>query len=270
MEVHVERHVRVYGDKLPREEGKFLSFGEFLPHPLLGDLFHMVVQLLHGPVFLDQGNSGLFPYAGDAGHVVGRVAGETEDIDDFVRGDAELLTHSLFPDDIGAVPRLSGFVHPDQGGDQLHEILVARDDHGHHPFLLRPAGQRPDDVVRLIAGLFNKGRIESADHFFKLLHLRGHILRHLLACGFVVLVEDVAECRLLRIERYGNVCWFLFLQNFQEGCDKAEDGARVFAFAVDERTGNKGEIGAVRKCHAVEKKEPFGGTHGESPRSVQP
>jgi hypothetical protein len=83
--------------------------------------------------------------------------------------------------------------HLDPAADQLHQVLVGRDDRHPPPGLARLAGQRGDDVVGLEALQFLAGDVEGPRRLAGQRDLRAQILGHLVAVGLVEVVKVVAE-----------------------------------------------------------------------------
>ena len=271
VKINVERHGGVDRDQVLRKERGLPVGDELLAEPFLRDLFRMFVDRLHGAVLLYEGDGRLLSHPRDAGDVVGFVADQAEDVDDPVGRDAEFLHDPLFFHDLRVPAGLSGLVHLDHGGNQLHEILVSRHHHRHDPLFLGAPRKRADDIVRFETGKFEKGSVERADHLFQFFHLCGHVFRHLLPGGFVGGEELVAERRLLRVEHDRDVIRLLVVEDLHERGDEAVDRARILPLAVDQRAGDEREVGPVGERHAVEEEEPFCCAHvvrcGESGRS---
>ena len=66
----------------------------------------------------------------------------------------------------------------------------------------------------------------------------------------------------LRVEDDGDVIGLFVVEDLHQGGDEPVDRAGVHPFAVDQRTADEREIGAVGERHAVEEEEPFPGAHG--------
>ena len=148
----------------------FSGMGQrFAPLRLL-DLARAGEQRFEVAIFEDELRGRLNPDAGRARHIVGRIAGERLDVDDLVRPDARnILTTSLDAE----APLLAracdaGFarsrvVHRHARLDELHEVLVGRDDENVGAGLARLAGVSGDDVVGLVAVLLDRHHAEGAD-----------------------------------------------------------------------------------------------------------
>ena len=117
-----------------RMRSTFFGIGQRLAALRLLDLAGAGEQRFEIAVFVDELRRGLDADAGRAGHVVGRIAGERLDVDDLVGPDAEIFDDFLDAD----LPLLAGafrarfarsrIVHRDARLDELHEVLVGRND----------------------------------------------------------------------------------------------------------------------------------------------
>ena len=141
----------------------------FAPLRLL-DLARAGEQRLEVAIFENELRRGLEPDAGRAGHIVGRIAGERLDVDDLVGPDSlEIFDHFLDAEapllaracDTGLAR--SRVVHRHAGLDELHEVLVRRDDENVGAGLARLAGISGDDVVGLVAALLDRDHAERRD-----------------------------------------------------------------------------------------------------------
>ena len=145
-------------------------------------------------MLLDQLGRGLGPDAADAGHIVHRITHQRQHVADQIRRDAEFLG------DLGNVdPRVFHRVeHVDMpsGGrraDQLHQILVRRDDRHMPPLRRRRAGITGDQVVGLEPRHLDTGQRERPRRIANQRELRHQILGRGRAVGLVGIVHIVAE-----------------------------------------------------------------------------
>src|SRR5258706_11522013 len=91
-------------------------------------------------------------------NVVDRVAGQRLDIDNFIGGNAEFLYHFRFADHLV----FHGVQHCNSGFDQLHQVLVGRDDNDVAPGDSSLASIGRNDVIGLKALLLDAGDVEGA------------------------------------------------------------------------------------------------------------
>ena len=140
-------------------------------------------------IFLDQQGGGFQPDPRRAGHVVDRISGQGLDIDHAVGRDAELFEHLIQPDALV----LHRVKHIDAVTDQLHQVLVGRDDRHRPPGLAGAGGQGGDDVIGLIALNLDAGHVEGAGGLAGKGKLRAQILGQFGAVGFVGGVDVVAK-----------------------------------------------------------------------------
>ena len=110
-------------------------------------------QCLQVAVFDDQLRGGLDADAGHAGDVVGGIAGQRLHLDHLFRRHAKLLDHLGNAD--AAI--LHGVVHGHPVGDELHQVLVGRDDGRGRATLAGLAGVGRDQIVGLETGLLQAG-----------------------------------------------------------------------------------------------------------------
>ena len=126
----------------------------------------------------------------DVDHPVGPDA---EIFDDFRRPEAPLLARAGDPGLAG-----SRVVHRDARVDELHEILVGRDDEDVGAGLARLTRVSGDDVVGLVAALLDRDHAERRDGGAHERELRHELVRRILPVRLVGRV-DVAPERVLRL-----------------------------------------------------------------------
>jgi hypothetical protein len=156
----------------------------------------VVEQRLDAAVGVDQFGGDLLADAGHAGHVIGGIAPERLNVHDLVRADAEFLFHRLAADQ-RAVHRVH---HLDPLADQLHQVLVGRDDRDLDALLPRGGDIAGDDVVGLVAAFLDAGNVEGAHGLARERDLRAQVLRHFRAVGLVLGINLVAEGLARRVE----------------------------------------------------------------------
>jgi hypothetical protein len=99
---------------------------------------------------LHEGDSGFFPDAGNARHVIRAVARQSQDIRHPVGRYAEFLLDACDVDDFHIGSALARFIHFGFLIDKLHVILIRRHEEGANMFVRGFPGQRADDVVGLV------------------------------------------------------------------------------------------------------------------------
>ncbi len=115
------------------------------------DRVQIFVQRLDAAVRGQQPGGGLVPDTRNAWDVVRAVAAQRLEVHQLMRFQPESLADGLLVvhDRVGeTAPRGQ---HPDVRPDQLKRVHVARQDHYLHALLLGLLGQRPEQVVRLVA-----------------------------------------------------------------------------------------------------------------------
>ncbi len=163
LELHGKRQVVAERDELARSADGVEAGEQVFPQLRLLHRRGVGENVLQGAVLFEQAGGGLFADARNARNVVDLVAGEREQVGDLLRRDAPFRLY-LF----GAVPLLvHGVVAADSVDHELHQVLVAGDDH-HFPALgARPQGESGDHVVRFVSGKADgrdAQRLEHAAH----------------------------------------------------------------------------------------------------------
>ena len=206
LERRLDRHVSIQSDELFRDPDALdaLGVGQRFATLRLLDLARPREQRLEVAIFGDELRCGLEPDAGRARDIVGRIAGKRLDVDHLVRADAEIFDH------LGRAeapllarardPGLAGsrVVHRDAGIDELHEILVGRDDEDVGAGLARLTRVSGDDVVGLVAALLDRDHAERRDGGAHQRELRHELVGRILPVRLVGRVE-VAPERVLRL-----------------------------------------------------------------------
>ena len=198
---------------------------------------------------LDELGGGFRADAGHTGDVVDAVAHEGLDLDDLVGGDAELV-HDLGGAD-GAL--LDGIVHRDLAVDELHQVLVGGDDGGAPALGGGGAGVAGDEVVGFELGELDGGDAEGGGGVADQGELRDEFRGGLVAVGFVVLVEIVAEGGSAGVEDDGDVRPGVIGEEAGEHVGEAEDG--VDGDAVGAVHGGEGVEGAEDEAGAIDEDE---------------
>ncbi len=124
VERHRQRHVVVELHQLLRHARILGMIDQRLPALRLLDLGRMQQHGFEIAIRADQLGRGLRPDAGHARHIVDAVADQRLNLDHLLRTDAEFLHH------LGRADRLllDRIPHRDARRDELHQILVGRDD----------------------------------------------------------------------------------------------------------------------------------------------
>ena len=132
------------------------------------DLIGAVQKLLQRSVFLDQLRGGLDTDARRARHVIHRIPRERLHIHDPVRRDTKPFKHTVVVDAL-VFHRVQHF---DAAADQLHQVLVRRQDRDAPARVPRLMRKRGDDVVRFEPGKFFAGDVEGQCRFARQRDLR--------------------------------------------------------------------------------------------------
>ena len=189
VERHVERDLVVEQHELPRNPRLLGILDQRLAPFRLLDLAGAQQQRFQVAILDDQLGRGLDADAGYARHIVGGIAGQRLHFDHLRRRHAEFLDH--FGNADAAV--LHGVVHGHLVGDELHQVLVRRDDGGDRATLAGLAGVGRDQIVGLEAALLEAGQVEGAHGLADQRELRDQIVRRRRPVRLVIGIELVAE-----------------------------------------------------------------------------
>ena len=260
VEVELHRHVAAQRDELLREE----RVGRVALQPVpVGRALHLVGvrdHVLDRPELAHQVARALVADAGDAGHVVDRVAHQGQHVDDARRGHAPLLLDRLLVEDRGAAPLAARVQHPDLLAHQLEHVLVRGHDHDVEAARDGLLGERRDRVVRFEAGHLHDGQAEGLADPPDVGQLHHEVVVHLRAVGLVLLVLVVAERPPRRVEEDSDVLGLLVLQELAQHGGEAVGGVRGQTAAG--REAADGVEGAVELAAAVDEVDGPGAGHG--------
>ena len=167
--------------------------------------------------FLNQRRRRLFADARHAFDIVDRVARQRLDIDQRRRLDAEALAHLARADAPIAHRVPQRHVRP----DQLHEVLVRRDERDDEVFFRRALGERADHVVGLEALDHQRLDPKRLDRAMDIRNLHDQIVRRLAAVGLVIGEQVVAKSSLRRVEDDRDMRRAHVLQQLQQHPDEA-------------------------------------------------
>jgi len=170
-------------------------------HVLAGDdlspdgpfqLVSVIIDSVERAVFGQQFQRGLVAHALDAGHVVGRIPGQRQEVEHQFRPDAPFRAHA-FPVDRIPAACLARFQDGHGSADKLHQVLVARDDHALSAFGFAAHRDRRDDVVRLEPVLPQKRDTKRKEYFFYNRYLCMEIFGRFQPVRLVFVVQFVPE-----------------------------------------------------------------------------
>ena len=253
IEVDLDRDIQLYGGELFGEScliGKFAEFFLLFAFQLIGvfkDAFHAVK-------LFEELLGGLGADPGDAGNVINTVSAEAEHIDDLINSDdAPLFEDGGDVEDLDFIALAPGAVHVDALGHELPEVFV-RGDHvdGLKVFFFGAVGEGADDVVSFVAVEFEDGDAEGLGDAVEVGHGGGEVLRHFLAVGLVLGVDDMPLGRCGGIKDDGEVAGLPLIDDVDEGGGKPEDGGGIETSGGMDGAVDQGEVGAVGEGHAIE------------------
>ena len=259
--LEVELHRQVADDRreVLAHEHRFAVLDELVAQLVRLDLVDPLVQGLERPELADELGRGLLPHPGHARDVVGGVALERLVIDHLAGHEVEALGDPgrVVQDrvlDAGARGHQPGVI-----GDELEHVEIAGHDRRVETAALGIHGDRPDDVVSLVAGQLVDGDAQRLDHLAHLRELVAQVVGHALAGGLVLGVLLVTEGRSLEVEGDRHVVGAEVLDAPEH--DAAEAEHRVDELALGRRQGRESEVSAVDETVAIEQHEAFCG-HG--------
>ncbi len=189
VEREIERRLRVKLHQLPRQADLLGVVDQGLAPLVLFDLARAGEQAVQIAEFIDEQCGRLDPDAGRAGDVVHRIARQRLHIDDPLGPDAEFFEHAVAVDHLvlHRVAHLHGPI------DELHQVLVGRDDGDPPARLDRLPREGGDDVVGLVIRDLDTGHVEGPRRLTGQRKLRAQVLGQLGPVGLVKGVEVVAE-----------------------------------------------------------------------------
>jgi hypothetical protein len=199
----LDRHIALERHQLLGDARLIGKLDEVLAPLRLLDLGSACEQRLQVAELGDELGAGLDTDAGHTRDIVDRIAGERLNINDLAGRDAEFLEDLGFAD----LLVLHRVIEPDAPADELHQILIGRDDtHGGADFsrLLRISG---DQVVRLVIVLLDTGNIESPRRLADETELRDEVGRRFRPVRLVIGIDALAEGLFRLVEDDGEVGW---------------------------------------------------------------
>ncbi len=184
---------------------KFLS--EFFRDPV-----RVPEQRVQGGEFLKEFGRRLFPDAGDAGHVVGRVPRQGEIIHELVGTQAVFFFHfgRGVDDVLGFVQNRDAVVH------ELEGVIVPGDDQHVEPVPHPARGQGGDQVVGFVPRLDHRRQPPGPDQILGKGQLKLQVGLNLLPVGLVLGVGPVAKGGARRIETDRHAVGAVFPENFDQ------------------------------------------------------
>ena len=207
------------------------------------EFIEMGFDSLKRAVFRNQFAGAHLADAGDAFHVVGRIAPDGEDVDDLAGIlNAVLVADGFLRQDLVVRAGLAGLVLEDVVVHDLAEVLVGRDHIDVEPLSGELSRDRADYVVRLEAGLHQHGDVKGV-HDFRKGFERG---LHQFGCGgagcLVFRVHFVPEGTARGIEHHGQVRRLFPGDQFQQVFRKPEEDGGVFPLRVHHGPAQEGIV----------------------------
>ncbi len=233
------------------EQRLFTELLQLVLH-LAFDFIEAGQQILNRTELGDKLDGRLLPDSRHPRHVVGAIAGQRLHFHHLVRGAAEALLHLLQPEDLV----LHGIEHAHPLGNDLHQILVARNDGHLHPFGGMLSGQRSDDIIGLVALNLQRRQVESPHQILDQRNLRHQVLRHRRAVGLVFGINLLAEGRPPGVKHHRQVIRRMLAHHLEQHVGKTVHGIGRHPLGIGQVAD--GEIGAVDITRTVDQVEAFG------------
>ena len=256
-----ERHVLIERDQALGDAGLIGELDEVFPALLLLDLRRAGEQRFEIAIFGDELGRRLDANAGDARHIVHRVARQRLDVDDLIGRHAEFFHHFRR----AHLTVLHRVIQGDAGADQLHQVLVGGDDAAGGAGLNREARIGGDEVVGLVVLLLDAGDVEGTGGLADQAELRAEIGGRVWPLGLVLRVDVVAERLGGMIEDDGEMGGLLagvrFLQELPQHVAEALHGADGKPVRLA-RQGREGVIGAENIPRSINQVEMVAGLQG--------
>ncbi len=253
--VELDRDVADDRHQLAGFEDAVLGLDEGRPELLARDLVDPLEQPLEAAERLDQLGGGLVADPGNARDVVGRIALQGLEVDHLGRDQAVPFEDAGRVVDDRVLDTRTGRHQPGPVGHQLEHVQVPGHDRRVEPVALGLDGERPDDVVRLVARELVDGDPQSLDDLADLGELVAQVVGHPLAGRLVVREPLVTEGRAGQVERHRDVGRIDVLEPAED--DAAEPEDRVDELALRRRQGWEREVSAVDEPVAVEQHQAF-------------
>ena len=210
---------------------------------------------------------GLLIRIAGARNIVNRIAHESHDVGNFFRRDAhDFFDFFLVNDEVG----LGWIEHADLGGDELHEVLVARDDENLEILLGGLAGERADNVVCFVAGIFEDGQAHGLAKAADVGELYREIFGHGRALSLIGGEELVAKGGSSHVEGHAEIIRLpVFYEFANHVCEEVRDVGRDAGLTA-EAQGHRGIEGAEDIAHGINEEEALWWFGGHVPRLPGP
>ncbi len=209
---------------------------------------------IEGTVFLQQRQGADRSDAGHARNIIRSIAGQGEVIDDLFGREAHFALDAITIEPLDPLAAAMRIVDEGVVIDQLHQILVAGDEHGLQIVAPRLPGEGAHDIIRLETRLANQRKVQRLEELFETRQLFHHILGHGGALRLVRFIHLMPESRLRGIKNNGEIVGRFLLKQVETDARKTKNDADVFTAGIDQRITGKGKISAIGKRCAIDKK----------------
>ena len=186
-------------------------------------------KILHGTVLPYQLHGCFLAHAGAAGHIVGGIAFEREQVDNLPwRRDAVALAYLLGASDLEALTLYGRAVHKHAVGDELPVVLVRSHHIGDEAFGLGHTRERAYHIVGLVALDFYHRYAVGLQYLLYVRYGDSYVFRLLVATGLILRVLLVTERMAVgRVETNGYIPRIFLAQHIFESEAEAENRRSV-------------------------------------------
>ena len=253
--LHDVGYIDLDGNHLLGMQGLIGLLVEGVAVPFRIEIGSRLNRFLERTVILDNFWRPLLPDSTYAGNVVRSVADECQHVDHLFGINAEVLLHLLATDGQKAAVFVVGLVHFDVVVHQLHEVLIRCHQKHLHILGIGPVGNRTDDVVGLVAVLFNIFNTVGLDHLLDQRYSYLQLLRLRRPVGLILLIQVVAKSRRVGIPYHRDVRGFVVGQHLLEGIGETQYRSGRDALCITQVTVDKGKMRAVGQRHTIQQEQ---------------
>ena len=204
----------------------------------------MVEHVLHVAELIYEFRCCFLTHARTSREVVGRVAHESQKVDDLEWGADGIFLANLRRSHFLVAASVARTEDEHVVVYELAVVFVGREHVGLHTLGARFGGECAYDVVGLEAVGLHGRYVHGGYDVLYYRNRSPYVFRCLLALGLVLRESLVAEC-LAVVEGHGHVGGLFLGEYLVERIYEAHDGRRIESFGVDARVSDKRVIGAV-------------------------
>ena len=189
-------------------------------------------------IFIDQLRRGFDANTRHARHIIRGIAGQRLHFHHLIRGDAEFFHHFRRPQRL----LLHGIEHLYRRADQLHQILVGRNDRHMPARRLKSLGIGGDQIIRFKTFKFHTRDTKSIRRITYQAKLRDQLRRRVRAMRLVLGINLIAEGIAPGVKHHRDMACRMAQQELGQHIGEAEN--RIHRRAIWPRHGRQRVIGA--------------------------